>query len=118
MPTGVYKRTIEHNKINSLSKKGKKKSIEHKRNISLAIRGDNHWSWKGEKASYSSKHKWIVRECGNPNHCAYCKTDKSPAFDWANISQSYKRELSDWIRLCRKCHYAYDHGKITLENII
>ncbi len=25
-------------------------------------------------------------------------------FNWANISQEYKRDIKDWKQLCKKCH--------------
>jgi hypothetical protein len=28
--------------------------------------------------------------------------------EWANISLLYKRDLSDWMVLCAKCHDRYD----------
>ncbi len=95
--------------------KRKPNTKEHNRNISLAIRGNKHWGWKGEDASYSSKHKWIVRERGNPMACDNCGTTEKKWYDWANISQSYKRDFTDWMRLCRPCHWAYDHGKLKLK---
>lgn len=65
---------------------------------------------------YSSLHSWVRRKLGTPKYCAYCKNNslKHRQYGWANISHAYKRELSDWIRLCKKCHHAYDTGKITL----
>lgn len=36
---------------------------------------------------------------------------------WANISRLYKRDLDDWMRLCAKCHKAYDMDKLMLTEI-
>ncbi len=77
-------------------------------------KGDKNYKWKGDEVGYSALHKWVVRYAGNPKHCAYCETLDAKRYDWANISHSYKRDLSDWIRLCRKCHISYDRGKIQL----
>ncbi len=50
----------------------------------------NHW-WKGDKVGYFALHNWIQRK-----------------FEWANKSGEYKRDLTDWIRLCTPCHAKYD----------
>lgn len=52
---------------------------------------------------------------GSPKYCANCETIKAIRYEWANISHFYKRDLSDWIRLCALCHRRYDKGKITLK---
>lgn len=75
--------------------------------------GKNHWSWKGESISYSGIHQWVRKELGTASHCEGCGLDKVPDgkkryFDWANISQEYKRELGDWKQLCKKCHGQFD----------
>lgn len=47
---------------------------------------------------------------GRPNTCEHCGfvSDERKALDWANKSQQYKRELDDWLRLCKPCHKRYD----------
>lgn len=67
-------------------------------------------NWKGEHASYSAKHHWIKRHRGSPNFCEHCKKSnlRRRQYHWANISGKYFRELSDWIRLCIKCHLKFD----------
>lgn len=51
----------------------------------------------------------VRRNMPNPGPCPSCR--KRPALDLANISQEYKRDLSDWEWLCRKCHMTKD-GRI------
>jgi len=46
------------------------------------------------------------RKLTKPKLCQDCK--KKPPYDLANISQEYKRDLSDWEWLCRKCHMKKD----------
>lgn len=85
---------------------------------------EKHFAWKGEEASYSAKHSWLHRKygkahkCENPN-CKYPRKGsngrllKSPlAFNWANLSKEYRREIPDWKQLCVSCHQLYDAGKI------
>jgi len=89
---------------------------EHSLKLSISRTGEKNHKWKGERVSYSGLHHWIVRKLGRPDRCAVCDDDGQPhrSYHWANISKTYKRDLSDWIRLCVKCHKAYDMGKINL----
>lgn len=71
--------------------------------------GSDHFAWKGDEVGYSALHHWVESRLGKPNTCVHCYGSKdSKRFEWANVSGSYKRELTDWIRLCSKCHHAYD----------
>ena len=71
-------------------------------------------AWKGDGVSYSGLHKWVAARLGKPKECEFCHTivDDPKAIHWANKSQEYKRDLSDWLRLCRKCHMEYDDNSI------
>ena len=74
----------------------------------LGQKGEVIYSWKGDKAGLSALHQWVVRRKGKPSRCEHCKNTKAKVFDWANKSHKYKRDLNDFIRLCRKCHRKYD----------
>jgi hypothetical protein len=76
--------------------------------------GKNHVFWKGDNVGYIALHAWVARQLGKPKHCSYCHTETAKKFEWANISGCYKREISDWVRLCTKCHRLFDYGKIKL----
>jgi hypothetical protein len=66
-------------------------------------------TWKGDKVKYRGLHNWVVRCLGQPNQCKDCKIIAyGHQMHWANKSRKYKRELSDWLRLCAKCHGKYD----------
>ncbi len=79
----------------------------------IGRKGEQSHVWKGDKVGYEALHQWVYRELGAPNKCTHCgKSSKYPqGMHWANKSNEYKRDLSDWIRLCAKCHKAYDKGK-------
>lgn len=65
--------------------------------------------WKGDKVGYHGLHKWIAKWKGKPIGCEICKDyNKNKIYYWASKSRQYKRDLSDWLRLCGKCHFAYD----------
>lgn len=70
----------------------------------------NVYNYKGEQAGYYAKHQWVYKTLGSPNYCEHCKTTKGK-FHWSNISGKYLRDVSDWQRLCVKCHSKYDLDK-------
>lgn len=80
---------------------------------------EKHENWKGDKIGYWGIHKWINRHYGQPKKCENCKKDNlvKRQIHWANISHKYKRDITDWIRLCQSCHRNYDNGKLTLNKI-
>lgn len=69
--------------------------------------GKSHPDWKGDKVSMSSLHKWVTKWKGRPSKCEECGITKG-RFEWSNISGQYHRDLSDFRRLCVKCHHQYD----------
>jgi len=58
------------------------------------------------KNTYAAVHYWIYSRGGRPKECEFCGISKNLV--WANKSFEYKRDLSDWLRLCAKCHNNYD----------
>ena len=76
--------------------------------------GNRSHLWKGDSVSYRGLHKWIELRLGKPRLCQLCKTTTAKNYQWANISHLYKRDLTDWLRLCIPCHVKYDRGLISL----
>lgn len=88
-----------------------KSTIGRKAPWKIVIGKDNHM-WKGIKVSYRNLHRWVERHMGKPNYCEWCNQYfYGKKIHWANKSGYYKRDLSDWIRLCAKCHKKYDIKK-------
>jgi hypothetical protein len=65
-------------------------------------------SGKLTQTEYAHLHRWVYKNLGAPKVCQYCGDAGRNRYDWANVSQEYKRELTDWIRLCRSCHAKKD----------
>ena len=57
---------------------------------------------------YSTLHRWVRHHLGTPKRCDFCKRTEATRFHWANKSQQYREDLSDWLRLCPSCHKRYD----------
>lgn len=96
------KKKVNRDKI-SYSKLGKKNSMFGKL-------GQDSPNWKGDNASYNAKHSWIRRIFGNPKMCEECGLDNlvGRQINWANKSGKYLRNISDWKRLCIRCHRLFD----------
>lgn len=68
--------------------------------------GDKINTWKGDCVGYDGLHHWIRRHKPPSETCEHCHQKKP--LQAANISGEYKRDVNDYIWLCRKCHTAYD----------
>lgn len=82
------------------------------------VANDRHKLWKGVDASLTAKHEWLKRRFGKPQKCESCGTTEKKMYHWANISGEYRRDISDWKRLCVPCHKRYDLDKLKNNNII
>ena len=98
----------------SIKKTGVKQTLESIQKRIAHFIGDKHWYWKGDNSGYRNIHIWIENHYGKPDTCEFCGKSglSGHQIHWANISGEYKREITDWIRLCTKCHGAFDTGKI------
>ena len=70
--------------------------------------GKNNAQWKGKDVGYFSLHNWVSYHLGKPKLCSSCGTTEAKKYEWSNISGEYKREASDWERLCVSCHRLKD----------
>lgn len=68
--------------------------------------GKNHENWKGNNVGLIALHEWMRKQIKEPKCCEECGKEKK--LDLANISQEYKRDVSDWEYLCRRCHMIKD----------
>ena len=91
---------------------GKKLTDEHRKNLSknhADFRGNKSYGWKGQNASYGSKHRAIQTIKGKPIKCEYCeKIGSGHQIHWANKDHKYSRNPDDYISLCASCHQKYD----------
>lgn len=83
--------------------------VGHKPPKSAYKKGQNkeksNFQWKGERATYSSKHSWVARHKTKPKNCENCGVEgDSRQITWSNIDHEYKRNLNDYKALCWYCH--------------
>lgn len=96
--------------------KGKKQTINQILKRIVHYQNEKHWMWKGDGVPYRTLHQWVESHLGKPGKCSACGISaKGHQIHWANKSREYKRDLSDWIRLCAKCHGAYDRNQLALS---
>jgi len=69
--------------------------------------------WTGTVSEYNKLHYWVRKMLGAPSICQICSETKSLV--WANKSQKYLRQITDWISLCRSCHMKMDHNATKLK---
>lgn len=105
-----------------------KKGIHHSPDTEFKkgqVSFENNPHWKGDNVGIPGVHDWVKNILGKPNKCENCGFESDPnkpqQMHWANISGKYKRDLTDWIRLCRKCHWRFDRtnyitGKLPSDN--
>lgn len=103
--------------------KGKPLSKEHRNNIAKALKGKKYpqhsgakrYNWKGSKVSYLGLHGWVRRQLGIPVLCEHQDSTCKGQIEWANRSHQYKRDLNDWVSLCRSHHRRYDGIRPTMS---
>ena len=90
------------------------RGLEYGRGWNKGMTDEKSSCWKGDMVGYNGLHGWVEKKLGKPRVCEHCGTEQAKVYDWANKSHRYLRKLSDWIRLCRKCHKKYDtkHRKL------
>lgn len=116
MPTKLFKKgQIPWNKGRIMPEEEKKRLSETLKRrgirptVHFSAEGDKHPFWKGDNVSYSGLHYWLSRRLGQPRVCDKCGTTTAKKYEWANKSGKYKRDLTDWLRLCTRCHRIYDN---------
>lgn len=126
-------------KANRLNAKKKPKSFfqeMQKKAVEVGIRNhshkgrpgviaDKHEAWKGNDASYTSKHKWILKHWIKTGICQKCGAVPIPkgrlkhGTQWHNIDHEYDRDNKDtWVELCPKCHRKEDKLWQIQDNMI
>lgn len=73
--------------------------------------------WKGSEAGKHARHRRVVIRRGKAgdHECARCAENglTKPAREWAQVHDTDGNDpWSDFIPLCRKCHFRYDELKL------
>lgn len=108
-------------KICSLKFKQRRSGLKYKivvQNKGWIKKGDKPWNkgifeekssgWKGDNIGYEGIHGWVERQLGKKRECDFCGSKEAKKYDWSNKDHLYKRNITDWQRLCVSCHFKYD----------
>ena len=80
--------------------------------------GASAWLRKENPNKYRNIHKKIYKLYGDPNKCEGCsKKGNNRQIHWANKDGKYELIKKDWMRLCVKCHIAYDNSNKTRKDL-
>ncbi len=83
--------------------------MAHRANQTSFKKGSSNVNWKGNDVGYHAVHAWIARTLGTPTLCQNCgMSNPGRVYHWANKDGRYRRNTSDWTRLCVSCHRKYD----------
>lgn len=66
-------------------------------------------TFKGTNTEYAALHAWVRKNKGRASFCSdRGANEKHLRYEWANVSHKYKKDVDDYISLCRPCHFKYD----------
>jgi hypothetical protein len=87
--------------------KGKETPLEVRKKQSEKRMGKTPWNkGKFDLDTYYGLHNWVKKKRGNADECEKC--GKTNHVGWCNKSNEYKKDLNDWLKLCKKCHWHHD----------
>lgn len=87
-----------------------KHSEKIKKSLSISRVGKNNPAWKGDNIGYTSVHGWVRKYKPCDNVCEHCGSSKKK-LDLASKRKVYTKNFSEWLWLCRSCHWKFD-GKV------
>lgn len=73
--------------------------------------------FKGTESQYTVLHNWVRSRLGRPSLCENCGTTVAARFEWANVSDNYLKDESDWVRLCSRCHRYIDGLNVIYDKV-
>lgn len=81
------------------------------------LSGESNGQWRGDDVSYHALHMWVYKNKQRLGTCEKCGAQPEPyagmevGTDFANVSGEYRRDVDDWIELCRPCHSEFDKAR-------
>ena len=59
--------------------------------------------------NYSTIHSWLRKNSTKKNKCEFCGKEDGKIDNALLKGKKHSKNLDNYIKLCRKCHYHYDH---------
>lgn len=91
---------------NSRTPENRKRAAVRAGELGKSQTGKKNHLWKGDDASYSSIHHWMIRHYEKTGICEECGGERTT--QWANPSHTYRRVREEWRELCVPCHRKSD----------
>jgi hypothetical protein len=95
-------------RVKNLGKHAEKGNEPWNKGLKGYLAGEAHYKWKGDGIGYSGLHDWARKNVEKPKKCDICGLYRK--LELANKSHEYKRDVSDWLYVCRSCHRKYDRS--------
>lgn len=89
---------------------GKKHSEITKKRMSFSLSNEKNPAWKGNNAGYKAIHLWVQKNKLKSEVCEICGKRKNH-LELANKSGEYKRDINDFMWLCKPCHINFDKNQ-------
>ena len=82
--------------------------------------------FSGDDVGYAGLHQWLRRTKPLTGRCVWCgatppdrvehlpgkRTRIASGTDLHNLSGEYKRDVTDYVEICRKCHHATKEKRV------
>lgn len=68
--------------------------------------GRDNPAWRGLAVSYKGLHRWVERHKPKVGVCQECGAEGYT--ENANLSGEYRRDVADFVELCKPCHFVHD----------
>ena len=95
----------------SISRKGKKLSVEHKKKISESLKGKKSYSWKDGRSNNNIYRSWLKNKRNRVLKRIKVKLGTHTFGDWENLKKQYNN-------ICPCCHKSEPEIKLTEDHII
>ncbi len=95
---------------------GKRHSVETLQKMRALKYGEKNPLWRGNDVGLKQLHQWIRSRKRKPLYCERCA--EKPPFDLVSIGHIYKRDLTTWRWLCRRCHMIIENRIHNLDKYL
>lgn len=96
--------------ISGHNNRGKKKSVETRRRMSVAMHGNRNGAGPRQATSLelANVHAWLNRWYPKAGRCERCGKNGRTDYAFRRHPEPYTHNRADYLELCRRCHMALD----------
>ena len=101
-----YMKLYREKNREKLLKQAREHTIKNRENHKRYMKKSNEIFYKENGFSYGPRHRWVAKHKQKPKICCICNERRK--LELANISGEYKKDIKDFLWVCRKCHILFD----------